>query len=83
MPQIYNTASIQEGKMYLRDLYNTVILKDIVERNTIKDVHLLNKVIQFMMENIGGVISANYITKFLKSDNITTSVDTIICNYNG
>lgn len=80
MPQIYNSTSIQERKMYLRDLYNTVVLKDIVERNTIKDVNLLNRVIQFMMENIGGVISANSITKFLKSDNITTSVDTIL-NY--
>lgn len=80
MPQIYNSTSIQERKMYLRDLYNTVILKDIVERNSIKDVNLLNRVIQFMMENIGGVISANSITKFLKSDNIKTSLDTIL-NY--
>lgn len=80
MPQIYNTTSIQERKMYLRDLYNTAILKDIVERNSIKDVNLLNRVIQFIMENIGGVISANSITKFLKGDNITTSVDTVL-NY--
>lgn len=80
MPQIYNSASMQERKMYLRDLYNTVILKDIVERNSIKDVNLLNRVIQFIMENIGGVISANSITKFLKSDNVTTSIDTIL-NY--
>ena len=80
MPQIYNSSSIFERKMYLRDLYNTVILKDVVERNNIKDVNLLNRVIQFMMENIGGVISANSITKFLKSDNIITSVDTIL-NY--
>ena len=80
MPQIYNSTSIQERKMYLRDLYNTVILKDIVERNNIKDVNLLNRVIQFMMENIGGVISANSITKFLKHDNVITSVDTVL-NY--
>ena len=80
MPQIYNSTSIQERKMYLSDLYNTVILKDIVERNNIKDVNLLNRVIQFMMENIGGVISANSITKFLKNDNVITSVDTVL-NY--
>jgi len=45
MPQIYNSTSIQERKMYLRDLYNTVILKDVVERNSIKDVNVLNRVI--------------------------------------
>ncbi len=80
MPQIYNSTSIQERKMYLRDLYNTVVLKDIVERNSIKDINLLNKIIQFMMENISEVISANSITKFLKNDSVKTSIDTIL-NY--
>lgn len=80
MPQIYNSTGLQERKMYLRDLYNTVVLKDIIERNKIKDVNLLNRVLQFIMENIGGVISANSITKFLKSDNINTSIDTVL-NY--
>ncbi len=80
MPQIYNSNSITERKLYLRDLYNTVILKDIVERNKIKDVNLLNRVIQFIMEKIGGVISASSIANFLKSDRINTSADTIL-NY--
>lgn len=80
MPQIYNTDSMQERKMYLRDLYNTVVLKDIIERNNIKDVNLLNRIIQFIMENIGGVISANSIANFLKNDKIKTSVDTVL-NY--
>ena len=80
MPQIYNSTSIQERKMYLRDLYNTVILKDIVERNSIKDINLLNRVIQFIMENIGGVVSANSIAKFLKGENIKASAETIL-NY--
>ena len=82
MPQIYNATSLEERKMYLRDLYNTVILKDIVERHSIKDVNLLNRVVQFMMENIGGVISANSIANFLKSEKIKVSVDTIL-NYIG
>lgn len=80
MPQIYNSTSIQERKMYLRDLYNTVVLKDIIERNSIKDINLLNRVLQFIMENIGDVISANSITNFLRSESIKTSVDTIL-NY--
>lgn len=77
MPQIYNTDSIIEKKMYLKDLYNTVVLKDIVERNNIKDINLLNRIIQFMMENIGGIISANSIANYLKSQKITTSADTV------
>src|SRR5699024_5889855 len=38
MPLIYNTDNDMERKMYLRDLYNAIILKDIVERNNIKDI---------------------------------------------
>lgn len=80
MPQIFNTNSIEERKLYLRDLYNSVILKDIVERNQIKDINLLNRVIQFIMENIGGIISSNSITSYLKNEKIQTTPDTIL-NY--
>ena len=80
MPQIYNTDSEIEKKLYLKDLFNTVILKDIVEKNSIKDINLLNRIIQFIMENIGGIISSNSIAKYLKKENINTSVDTVL-NY--
>ena len=80
MPQIYNTDSKMERKLYLKDLYNTIVLKDIVERNNIKDINLLNRITQFMMENIGGIISSNSIAKYLKGERIATSVDTVL-NY--
>ena len=80
MPLIYNTNSEIERKMYLRDLYNAIILKDIVERNNIKDINLLNRIIQFIMENIGGILSSNSIAGYLKNEKINTSVDTVM-NY--
>lgn len=80
MPLIYNTTSDLERKMYLRDLYSTIILKDIVQRNQIKDINLLNRIIQFMMENIGGIISSNSITNYLKNEKIATTPDTVM-NY--
>lgn len=80
MPLIYNTSDALERKMYLRDLYNAIILKDIVERNKIKDIQLLNRIIQFMMANIGGVLSSNSIARYLRNEKINTSVDTVI-NY--
>lgn len=80
MPLIYNTNSEIERKMYLRDLYNAIILKDIVERNNIKDINLLNRIIQFMMENVGGILSSNSIAGNLKNEKINTSVDTVM-NY--
>lgn len=80
MPLVYNTSNDMERKMYLRDLYNAIILKDIVERNKIKDISLLNRIIQFMMENIGGILSSNSIAGYLKNEKINTSVDTVM-NY--
>lgn len=80
MPQIFNANSVEERRLYLRDLYNSVILKDIVERNSIKDINLLNRVVQFLMENIGGIISSNLVTNYLKNEKIQTTPDTIL-NY--
>lgn len=82
MPQIYNFTNNDEKKSFLQDLYNSIILKDIVERAKIKDVDLLNRILQFMLENIGGIFSANSIKNFLKQETINTSADTIL-NYVG
>lgn len=80
MSLIYNTNNEIERKMYLRDLYSAIILKDIVERSKIKDINLLNRIVQFMMENIGGIISSNSIAGYLKNDKVNTTVDTVM-NY--
>ena len=80
MPLIYNSTEEVDRKIYLRDLYNAIILKDIVERNNIKDINLLNRIIHFMMENIGGILSSNSIAGYLKNEKISTSVDTVM-NY--
>jgi predicted AAA+ superfamily ATPase len=78
MPYIYNSVGNTERKLYIRDLYNSIILKDIVERYNIKDTNLLDRVVQFLMENIGGLFSANSIAKYLRSEKINTTVDTVL-----
>ena len=62
---------------YLRDLYNSIILKDIVYRNNIREVDLFDKLIKFLMDNIGRTFSAKSISKFFKSENRIVSRDTI------
>lgn len=80
MPQLNNINTNEEKKMFLQDLYNSIILKDIIERSDIKDVNLLNRIIQFLLKNIGGLFSANSIKNFLKQEMINTSVDRLL-NY--
>lgn len=81
MPYLSNirfekTASIQ----YLHDLFNSVQLKDIVKRNNIRDVDLLERISAYVMANVGNTFSATSISKFFKSEKRNVAPDTIL-NY--
>ena len=68
------------SKLYLNDLYNSVQLKDIVKRNKIRDIDLLERIIAYVIANIGTTFSATSLSKFLKSENRTVAPETIL-NY--
>lgn len=65
---------------YLTDMYSSVVLKDIVQRNKLRDVDLLNRIIYFALDNIGRVFSAAAIVKYLKSEQRKVSNETVL-NY--
>lgn len=65
---------------YLQDLYNTVIVKDVIEYNKVRDVDMFNRILTYVFENIGQTFSSRNIQKFLKNENRNISVDTIL-NY--
>ena len=66
MPQL-TTLPIESSVInsFLEGIYNTVILKDVISRNKIKDVDLLKRIFRFLCSNIGSVVSANSISKFM------------------
>lgn len=66
-----------EKIQYLTDLYNSIVLKDIIQRHQIRDIDLLNRIFIFIMENIGQLVSVNNIVKYLKKDKIVVSINTI------
>lgn len=81
MPYLSNLRYEEEpSQQYLADLFNSVQLKDIVKRNKIRDVDLLERIIAYIMANIGTTFSATTIVKFLKNEQRTVSADTIL-NY--
>ena len=55
---------------YLNDIYNAIVKKDIIERNNIKDISLLENIVKYISANIGSVISANKISNYLNSNKI-------------
>ncbi len=65
---------------YLSDVYNTVIVKDVLEYNKIRDVDVFTRILSYAIENIGHTFSANSIKNYFKSENRKVSVDTIL-NY--
>ena len=62
---------------YVSSLYNTILLKDVVARNNIRDIALLEKIAKFTADNCGNITSSKKIADFLKSQKISGSVDTV------
>ena len=63
---------------YLEDVFGSILLKDVVRRNGIRDVDLLDRVVRYVMTEAGHVFSARSIVRFLKHENRGTTVDTIL-----
>ncbi len=62
---------------YLDGIYNTVVLKDIIKRNEIKDIAGLENLLKTVMSSIGGLISANSLAKELKTSGRTSTNETV------
>ena len=68
------------AKQYLHDLFNSVLLKDIVKRNNIRDVDLLERIIGYVIANIGTTFSSSSLARFFKNEHRTVAPETIL-NY--
>jgi uncharacterized protein len=62
---------------YLKSLYNTVVLKDIVARKNISDVMMLESVLRFLADNIGNILSTKKISDTMASDGRPINVRTV------
>ncbi|MDE7386154.1 MAG: ATP-binding protein [Muribaculaceae bacterium] len=63
----YQFDEVAEIKAYLQGVINTIILKDIVAREQIRNFRFLENLIQFLADNAGQLVSVNSIVKYLKS----------------
>lgn len=81
MPYLSNLRYADEpSRQYLTDVFNSVQLKDIVKRNKVRDVDLLERIIAYVMANVGTTFSAASIAKFFKSEHRAAATETIL-NY--
>jgi predicted AAA+ superfamily ATPase len=63
---------------YLHNIFNTIILKDVVERYHVRNVAILRNLVLFLADNIGSIVSAKRISDYLKSQRIEISVKVVI-----
>lgn len=81
MPFLVNLIDHPDAcTQYLKDIYSSVMLKDVVKRNNIRDVDLLERIITYILANVGHTFSAGSIAKYFKSENRKVSNETVL-NY--
>lgn len=76
---IVASADFDERSSYqiVEGIYNSVITSDIAKRHQVKNLDLFNRVVKYIVENVGKTFSANAIVKFLKNEGRALSVETV------
>ena len=78
MPFVHDAALAGEVyKSYLTDVFNSVILKDIAKRHKVRDIDLLERILSYIVSEIGHTFSAKSVVKYLKHDNRTVALETL------
>lgn len=63
---------------YLRNIYAAILFKDVVARHRIRNVHLLENLVQYLADNVGSLLSAKSISDFLKSQKVSVTPNVIL-----
>lgn len=78
MPFLYQFPFDEiSSKQYLCDIYDSIVLKDIVQRNKIRDMEQFKRVLLYFIAEIGHTFSADNIMKYMKSEKRTVSSETL------
>ena len=78
MPFLYQfPMDEKDKKQYLSDIYDSIMIKDIVSRNKIRDVEQFKRLLMYLIGTIGNTFSSSGIAKYLKSEGRTISTETM------
>ena len=77
MPQRFVMADEYQIRTYLTDIFNSIVIKDIVDRFKIKDLYLFNRIIEYIVTTPSQTFSADSLSNYLLKDNIEVSKTTI------
>lgn len=77
MPQRFMQKDDISRKTYLNDIYDSIIIKDIVKRFNIKDIDLLNRIVTYILTTPSQVFSPDSLKKYMQSDSRNVSLETL------
>lgn len=77
MPQRFMQQDDISRKTYLNDIYDSIIIKDIVRRFNIKDIDLLNRIVTYILTTPSQVFSPDSLKKYMQSDSRNVSLETL------
>lgn len=80
MPALRVVGLGDDATDYLRDIYNTILLKDVILRNKIRNIAFLENLTTFIADNSGKLFSANNISRYMKTQGETVTTTAVI-NY--
>jgi hypothetical protein len=67
----------ETSKMIVNDIYDSIVLRDVVKRYKIRNIELLNRIMKYIMDNIGNIFSAKNISDYFKSEHRKVDITTI------
>ena len=77
-PFLLSLESEIDKTEYLNDIFNSIFLKDIIERYNIRDAGLLTRIVDFILDNTGKIVSSKSISDYLRTkEKIKVSPKTI------
>jgi len=77
MPGTLQFGEYETSRNYLMDMYQSILLRDIVKRHNIRDIELLQRFMMYLLNNVSQIFSAVTITKYLKNEGRKLSKETI------
>lgn len=77
MPQRFIMTGEEQTRTYLSDIYNSIVIKDIVERFKIKDLDLFNRIVEYIVTTPSQTFSAESLSNYLLNENVEVSKITI------
>ena len=73
---VYPYSEMERDKI-IYDIYNSAILRDVIQRNNIRNAELLDRISKFIFDNLGNLFSAKRIADYFRSQNRSVDIETI------